>query len=280
MKIGFIGAGRVGTTIGKVLSLNGVEIAGYYSKSLKSAEESAEFTDSNCFTEITGLIKASDTLFISTPDGEIRNTWDCIVNSGVDLSGKIMAHFSGALSSDVFISDTGIYKCSIHPIYAFSDKFSTYNQFNNITLVAEGDKRALDEMERLFSFEKNKVIKMESLDKVKYHSAMVFASNLAIGLMAMSSDLLLQCGFTKEESVELIETLAKGNINNAFEKGYGAALTGPVEREDSGTVRKHTEVLEGEYLEIYKILSKRILSLAEEKYDKSYSREMKELLKQ
>ena len=62
MNIGFIGAGKVGTTIGRHLyenyvsneknenklsnNLPEIKIAGYYSRSIKSSTESADFTKS------------------------------------------------------------------------------------------------------------------------------------------------------------------------------------------------------------------------------------------
>ena len=46
MKIGFIGAGRVGFTLGKYFCEHGVEVAGYYSRNIQSAQEAAEFTNS------------------------------------------------------------------------------------------------------------------------------------------------------------------------------------------------------------------------------------------
>lgn len=55
------------------------------------------------------LIKASDTLMIGTPEGEIKSVWDCIVKAlreaENDLNCKsifYVCHFSGSQSSDVF----------------------------------------------------------------------------------------------------------------------------------------------------------------------------------
>ena len=45
MRIGIIGAGRVGVTMGKYLGDAGVEVTGFYSKTTQSAVQAAEFTD-------------------------------------------------------------------------------------------------------------------------------------------------------------------------------------------------------------------------------------------
>ena len=52
MKIGFIGAGKVGFSLGKYLSINNLEITGYYSKNINSAKETAVFTNSNYFSNL------------------------------------------------------------------------------------------------------------------------------------------------------------------------------------------------------------------------------------
>ena len=121
--IGIIGAGKVGTTLGAYLCQNQIAVSGYYSRTFESAVSAADFTDTVAYYSIGELVDASDTLFIATPDAEIGNTWDCIAKYG--LKDKIVCHFSGSLSSYVFsgIETAGAAGCSIHPMFAFSDKF-------------------------------------------------------------------------------------------------------------------------------------------------------------
>ena len=69
MRAGFIGAGKVGFTLGKYLAMHGIEISGYYSRTPVSAKEAAEFTQSRYYTSIEEITKDSDTLFLTVPDG-------------------------------------------------------------------------------------------------------------------------------------------------------------------------------------------------------------------
>ena len=73
MRIGIIGAGRVGVTMGKYLGDAGVEVTGFYSKTTQSAVQAAEFTDTTVYKTLQDIVEASDTLMITTPDGVIRN---------------------------------------------------------------------------------------------------------------------------------------------------------------------------------------------------------------
>ena len=46
MKVGFIGAGKVGFSLGKYFKTHGVSVVGYYSKTPESAKSAADLADS------------------------------------------------------------------------------------------------------------------------------------------------------------------------------------------------------------------------------------------
>ena len=80
MRAGFIGAGKVGFSLGKYLKENGVEITGYFSKSPESAKSAADFTNTKLYKSIENILSDSDTLFITVPDGQISKVWDYMKN--------------------------------------------------------------------------------------------------------------------------------------------------------------------------------------------------------
>ncbi len=59
MITGFIGAGRVGVSLGKYLSDAGVPLAGYYDLSAEAATSAAEFTNSRCFDSPDAKLSAT-----------------------------------------------------------------------------------------------------------------------------------------------------------------------------------------------------------------------------
>jgi len=148
MRIGFIGAGRVGCTLGKFLSavgcqssgrsvcesvdegmtgdktadrvgndgLGNVEVVGYYSRNPVHAKEAAEFTDTLYFEDACELVRRSDAVFLTVSDTAIADVarW---LDETCDLTGKIICHTSGAMSSSVITDSVSsdIYSYSIHP---------------------------------------------------------------------------------------------------------------------------------------------------------------------
>lgn len=72
--------------------------------------------------------------------------------------------------------------------------------------------------------------------------------------------------------------MIEGNAKKIAEVGTKNALTGPIERNDIVTVRKHLAVLDGNIRDIYLALSNQLVSLAEKKHpEQSYEKMKKEL---
>lgn len=122
-------------------------------------------------------------------------------------------------------------------MYAISSKYESYKEVDNSFFTVEGDDRYADRICSVIETLGNRCVKISGKDKVKYHSAAVFASNLVTGLLATSQELLRQCGFSEEEAQMAIMPLFLGNAENAAAKGPADSLTGPVERCDIGTVK-------------------------------------------
>ena len=55
MRIGFIGAGKVGFSLGRYLKENEYTVSGYYSKSMASAEDAARFTETKRYNTMKQL---------------------------------------------------------------------------------------------------------------------------------------------------------------------------------------------------------------------------------
>ena len=273
MRIGIIGAGKVGTTLGKYLSIHGKNVTGFYSRTHESADEAATFAETETYSSLCKLVEASDVIFITTPDGVIPQVWGELLHQ--DISNRIICHFSGSLSSHVFSGreEAGASGISMHPMYAFSDKFHSYEQFHTAYLTLEGDPEAVAVMKPMWEAIGHHVLTLKAEDKIKYHAAAAMASNEMLGLMQASLDILSECGFSEKDSMALLTPLVQGNIASMLEKGCVNALTGPVERGDAQTVRKHLQALEGSKAgKIYQSLGSTMVELAKRRNpDRDYT---------
>ena len=270
MKVGFIGAGKMGFTLGKHMTEYGIDVGGYYSRTRQSAYEAAEFTNSHCYDSLSELVNGNDIIFITVPDGQIAVIADELSRLLSPSDEKIICHTSGALTSQVFSGmDSRIYGYSIHPIYAVNSKTESYIHFNQAFITIEGDEARIDTMAKMFEGMGHQVKEISAEDKVKYHGAAVFASNLVIGLYHKAVKLMMECGFGEAEAEEALKPLFKNNAENLIARGCADALTGPVERCDIGTVGKHIGELTGDELAVYKLLSRELIEIADKKHEAS-----------
>ena len=281
MNIGIIGAGKVGVSVGRYLKDNNIQISGFYDINSDNAAFAEKFTQTDCFSDMEELVKVSDTLFITTPDTVIGSVWDCIIkNKNMSVKNKIVCHFSGALSSDVFTDSqsTGAGVCSIHPMLAFSDKLTSYRIPANTFFAVEGDETAVSAVKSLFENLGNTVCRIDKSKKSLYHTAASVLSNDIVAVLNFGYSPLEECGFSRDEAVKATQNLVLGNVKSVLENGCVNALTGPVERNDLQTVKKHVDSLQGEDRQIYILLAKRLVNLAKAKNgDRDYS-ELSEFL--
>lgn len=266
MKTGFIGAGKVGCSLGKYLSIRGMKVTGYYDRNTEYAKEASQFTETKAFESIESILSESDVLFITVPDGLIREVFEEV--SAFPIEGKYICHCSGSISSeDAFpgIGSTGAYEYSVHPLLAVSSRFETYLELTDAFFTLEGNPSHLSDMS---DFLTRAGIKHQIIDpaaKSRYHLAAVFSSNLVLSLIGEGIGLLQECGFTEPDARAALRTLVLGNVQHAVDSGPAAALTGPVERGDIATIQRHLDLLSAEDQQLYRLLSKKLLPLAKAK---------------
>lgn len=292
MKIGFIGAGKMGFTLGRHFteyarnvsdedkaSADKPVVMGYFSRNPESAKEAAEFTDTNYYTDLKDLVEVCDTIFVTVPDGQIAAMAQELGRLDVSMEHKIICHTSGALSSQVFSGmDSHVYGYSVHPIYAVNSKTESYINFSDCFITIEGHERYLNDMVEFFRTMGHSVKTISADDKAKYHGAAVFSSNLVIGLYHMATKLLVQCGFDESEAEQALKPLFKNNADNLYSSDCFSALTGPVARCDIGTVEKHLSVLSREEALVYGILSRELIEIVSGRNEYNYD-ELSELIK-
>lgn len=262
MKFGFIGAGKVGFSLGKYLKEKNVNVVGYYSRSEHSSREATIFTNTKQYMKLEDLIKNSDAIFITTSDSEIGEVWSEIKE--LSIKNKLICHCSGSISSEIFsnISKYGAYGYSIHPMFAISDKYNSYKDLSKAFITIEGHEEYKNYLKELFYSLGNNVAIISSESKPLYHAASVVVSNLVLGLINNGVTYLKECGFSQEMAIEALYPLIEFNIKNIREKGIIDSLTGPIERGDLSTVIGHCDVLEDKDRELYKLLSRNVLEIA------------------
>ena len=272
MRIGFVGAGKVGCSLGRYFAAKH-HVVGYASRSSSSAAEAARLTSSRAFNNTADLLDECDALFITTPDGQIVSTWQEIEThcKGDALKGKLICHCSGALPSTELTgcNSRGAFAYSIHPLFAIPAKTTSIDELSKAFFTIEGNEEKLAEAASIVKAMGNPYQIIETSQKVRYHAAAALASNHVVALYRLASEELEKCGFSPERAEQALAPLFLGNAMHIAHKGAVASLTGPAERGDTATIEKHLACLEGETREVYRLLNGTLLQIAAEKHRRS-----------
>ncbi len=280
MRIGFIGAGKVGFSLGKFFSQGGIHVIGYYSRHIESAEEAARFTDSSSYDDPAKLVADCDAVFITVPDGVITEIFDELKN--YDIEGRQLCHCSGSMTAEEAfpgIAETGAAGCSIHPLFPVSDRYESYRELKDAFFCIEGSPEPVRIWKEILEGLGADVQILPSDNKALYHASCAIASNLVCALVQESLDLLETCGFDREFALKAITPLMRSNMEHIIAHGPAQALTGPVERNDVDTVRKHFRAFPSSRdRDLYRAVSEKLVEVAEQKHPSADYSGMKAIL--
>ena len=277
--IGIVGAGKVGASLGAYLLGKGVAVKGFFDVAEQQALSAAERTKTCCYVSLQELLAENNVILIAVPDDLIADVWEQCRR--LSIAGKCFSHCSGVLGSDVFAghAEARVHVGSLHPVCAVSSRESEA-VFSGKFFVLEGDQTGLEMLKSLMTTTGNAYRVIPTEQKTKYHAAAVASSNLFCALADMAEGWMRDCGFDQQAAHELLAPLMLGNMEQLANQGVVNALTGPVERNDVGTVAKHLSVLNGDNRELYRLLSLRLVKVAQQKHpDTDYTNLLNVLMK-
>jgi len=265
--IGVIGPGRLGKAflyalnqVGQTISL----IVGRNQDSLKSLQK--ELPDSYLATDFRDWPPV-DILLVTVPDDSIEQVADQLANSSLNLRSVIVAHTSGAKSSEVLapLREKGALVASIHPAQSFAGTPDDARKFQNATFAIEGDSQAAIMLADLAASLGGIPFKIPTQAKPLYHLACVMVSNYSTALMDSGLAILEQIGIARPRGKTILLPLFQTAAKNLDSANPEDILTGPIARGDVETVKEHLENLKNknpQRLPMYISLGRETLNLA------------------
>jgi predicted short-subunit dehydrogenase-like oxidoreductase (DUF2520 family) len=234
VELSIIGAGRTGRTLGLLARRAGYRIGPVVCRRASHAREAAAFIGAGRpGTALRGAALA----LIAVPDGEIA----AVVRSLRMPRGGVAAHTCASLGADALrpLRPAG----ALHPLRSFADPSRAAALFAGTSCAVDGDPEALPVLEDFVRAIGGVPLRVRSDRKALYHAGAVFASNYVVAALDTALRLFDAAGVPRREAAPAILKLAEGTLENIRSVGIPEALTGPVERGDVGTVRRHVEAL-------------------------------------
>ena len=281
--ISIIGAGRMGTALGKALRRAEYPIKVVVSKTAASARRAAKLIGGEPATlaerprnaAAWRPIVESDLLLISTPDDVIQTVAIRLAGTigrsrhGRDTGQRVALHTSGAVSSDALapLRALGFSVGSLHPLVSVADKATAQDTFRGVHFCVEGDRAAARVARSLVKDLGGHSFIISSETKPLYHAAATVSSGHVTALFDLAIEMLEQCGLTKRRARQILAPLLASTAANLGAKSPAEALTGPFARGDVSTIEKHLAVIKSnrmnEASELYATLGLRSARLAQ-----------------
>ena len=243
LKLGFIGAGTVGTALAIRLSSKGYQIVAVSSRSQTSARNLAQVI-SNCHASSNNqdVAAAAELVFITTPDDAIAP-----VASQIQWhTGQSVVHCSGADSTHILepAKKLGAHVGAFHPLQTLANAKQAIENMPGSTFVLEAEEPLLSILKDMATALDGHWIELKASDKVIYHAAAVIACNYLVTLVKLATDLWQTFNIPPHQATQALLPLIRGTVNNIETIGIPQCLTGPIARGDSGTITKHLNALQ------------------------------------
>lgn len=234
VELSIVGAGRCGRTLGRLARLAGYRIGAVTCRTLSHAREAAAFIGAG--RPSTTPEGAALTL-IAVPDAEIAG----VARALRMPPGGVAAHTCASFGAEALRPRRPA--GALHPLRSFADPAKAAGAFAGTACAVDGDAAARRALERFVRAIGGKPLRVKSGRKALYHAGAVFASNYGVAALEAALRLFAEAGVPRAQALGALLNLAEGTLANVRAAGVPGALTGPIERGDAGTVRRHVAAI-------------------------------------
>lgn len=215
-------------------------------------------------TSAAEVVERCDLVFLAVPDDVLTP----LCASLPWRAGQVAVHFSGVhgLAALAPVASAGGARARLHPLVSLP-AVPEPGAFAGCWWTVEADAAASAVADRLINLLDGQELRLELReegDRGRYHAAAVLSSNAVLALVDGAGGILESLGADRAQATAALAHLALSSLRQVGPAGAAPALTGPIVRGDSGTVRAHLNALAAmpELLALYRLLALQTLHLA------------------
>lgn len=266
LRLGFIGAGRLGTALAWAFARRGCPVVAVASRSRAAVSLLAQRIPGCRIGEVQEVIDAADLVFVTTPDAAIATTAEAAQwrpHVGV-------VHCSGAteVSTLAKAARDGALIGGFHPLQTFGDPEAAAQSLPGCTITVEADEPLNAVLVALAARIECRVNRLPPGARARYHAAAGYASQHINAVLREASKIWQSWGASEDAAVQALLPLVRGTLASIGEVGLARGMPGPVSRGDVDSVAKHVAALaelDPQILALYRELCERTISLALER---------------
>lgn len=259
LRVGVVGAGRVGSTLGAALARSGHEITGVVAVSAASRERAERLLPQAPILPTDEVVAGADLVLLAVPDDALRPLIAGLADTDSWRAGQLVAHTSGAQGIGVLdpAAARGIVPLALHPVMTFVGRPEDLDRLDGAMFGVTADDELRPVAESLVLEMGGEPVWVPESARPLYHAALSVGSNHLVTLIADALALLDGAGV--ERSDQLLAPLVSAALDNVLRLRDGA-LTGPVSRGDVATVAAHLRTLQAsapDVLPAYRAMARR-----------------------
>jgi predicted short-subunit dehydrogenase-like oxidoreductase (DUF2520 family) len=240
LRIGVVGAGRVGAVLGAALRLAGHNCTGVSAVSDMSRLRAEALLPGVPIKPADEVVAESELVILAVPDSVLPDLVRGFSSSEVFIPGQFVAHTSGSYGISVFDPAPQVSPMAIHPVMTFTGTSVDLARLADTPFGVTTTEVLRPVAEALVVEMGGEPVWVPEESRAIYHTAMVLSANYLNVLVNEAVSLLAQSGM--ESPQRLLAPLLSASLDNALRLG-DKGLTGPVARGDYEVIRKQLDAL-------------------------------------
>ncbi|MDT4893352.1 MAG: hypothetical protein QOE97_2387 [Pseudonocardiales bacterium] len=242
LRVGIVGAGRVGSALGAALARAGHQIVAVSAVSAESLRRAERMLPGAPVLPADDVVTAADFVLLSVPDDALRPLVTGLASTGAWRPGQLVAHTSGARGIAVLdaAAARGVLPLALHPVMTFAGRPEDLDRIAGASFGVTADDELRPVAEALVVEMGGEPVWVPESARPLYHAALTIGSNHLVTLVNDALGVLAGAGV--DQPGRLLAPLLSASLDNVLRLG-DAALTGPVSRGDVDTVKAHVRTL-------------------------------------
>jgi len=243
LRVGVVGAGRVGAVLSAALRAAGHEVVAAAGESDASRERIAALLPGVRRRKPSAVARDCDLLLLAVPDDMLLNVTRMLADSGALHQGQLVVHTSGRHGLAVLepARAVGARVAAMHPAMTFTGTAVDLDRLHGCVFGLTAGAGEREVVEGLVADLGGTPMWVPEEMRTLYHAGLAHGANHLVTLVTEAMEILAAAGAS--DPAATLRPLLGAALDNALAHG-DAALTGPIVRGDLGTVEAHLRDIE------------------------------------
>lgn len=220
LKIGVVGAGPVGTVLGKALAAAGHQLIGITTTDAKNIERAEAMLTDVPVLSVDEVVQGADFVLFAIPAGEILATISGLAKAGMFRAGQLIAHTAGEFGIGVLEAATtqGVIPLALHPAMSFTGTSIDLSRIRESFFAVNAPAVALPIAQALVIEMGAEPVVISEEEREIYFEAISVANNFSKLIVSQSIGLLESVGVENPRAV--LGPLLRSSVEEALADGH------------------------------------------------------------